>query len=57
MRLAQKLRSIAEVIRQEEAKGHMASISSDKLSRWNTLGSKYAALAGAGKSSKMIPIS
>jgi hypothetical protein len=49
MRVAQKLSSIAELIRQEHVMGDMTGFTSHQLKRWNTMGTKYAALAGAGE--------
>jgi hypothetical protein len=49
IRLVQKLKSIAEVIHCEQERGSLTSYTPDPLKWWVSVGTKIAALAGAGK--------
>jgi hypothetical protein len=49
MRMAQFGNTITEVMHHVENQGKLSGVTFRKLVRWNSMGTKYASLAGAGE--------
>jgi len=49
MRVMNKLKSLAAVIRQEIKSGNAGGYTRNQMDHWKTKGAKYAAVVGSGK--------